>query len=577
MEQKVSFFSRYKKDILAGVIVFLIALPLCLGIAQASHAPLFSGIVAGVIGGIVVGCFSRSNLSVSGPAAGLIAIVIGAIEQLKAFEIFLCAVIIAGALQLLLGLLRAGSVAHYFPSNVIEGMLAGIGLTIIIKEIPNAIGYNPPGEIAGMADADDGFVMNTVMTSFGHMELAAVLIAVTGILIMAFWQRLGSRKLKLLPAGLLVVVTGTLINEIFRFSGAPISLDSTHLVNLPVPGNIQEFFGQFRLPDFRGMANPDVWKVGVVIAVIASIETLLCIEATDKLDPLKRYTSGNAELRAQGIGNMLSGFVGGLPITSVIVRSSANINAGGRTKVATITHGMLLLVCVALIPVLLNHIPKASLAAILIYTGYRLCRPAVFRHMWHAGRSQFIPFAATVVAVVSLDLLKGVGIGLVISIFYILRQNMGIPYFYRRSTYSNGDLIKLTLAQEVSFLNKASIKNTLDKLPPNCKVIIDASKTGYIDFDVLDIIRDFAEWKAPAKNIRLSLVGFRNIYNVPGANDESEILADLVDSEEIPQRSAGDHKKLLKQLNGMQHVTMHGQNTNGLQEKTDKQENNAGK
>jgi len=549
MKQKVSFFSAYrKKDMIAGLIVFLIALPLCLGIAQASQAPLFAGIVAGVIGGVVIGFFSRSQLSVSGPAAGLIAIVIVAIEQLGGFEVFLCAVIIAGALQLLLGLLKAGAIASYFPSNVIEGMLAGIGLTIIIKELPNAVGYTPPGELAGMADADDGFTMSAITGALQHISPVAVIIAVAGILIMALWQLKGFRRVQLIPSGLLVVVVGTLVNEGFKAAGSGAFLDTTHLVNLPVPDSMQAFFGQFRLPDFSGMANPDVWKTGVVIAIVASIETLLCIEATDKLDPLKRYTSGNAELRAQGIGNMLSGFIGGLPITSVIVRSSANINAGARTKAATITHGMLLLLCVALVPTLLNHIPKAALAAILIYTGYRLCRPAVFRHMWKGGSSQFIPFAATVIAVVSLDLLKGVGIGLVISVFYLLRQNMGIPYYYHRSSYSNGDLIKLTLAQEVSFLNKASIKETLNRLPPHSKVIIDASKTGYIDFDVLDIIRDFAESKAPSEHIQLSLVGFRNIYNIPEAASERDILSDLVEADEVPKRSAGDHRKLLKQL-----------------------------
>ncbi len=547
MKENISFLQRYKKDLLAGLIVFLIALPLCLGIAQASQAPLFSGIVAGVIGGVVIGFFSKSNLSVSGPAAGLIAIVIVAIEQLGAFNIFLCAVIIAGAIQLVLGLLKAGSIASYFPSNVIEGMLAGIGLTIIIKEFPNALGRTTGS--AGLPDAEDGFVMENISTSLQQVEPAAVIIAITGITILALWQLRGFKKVQMIPAGLLVVIIGTLINEGFKLSGSEIALGTSHLVNLPMPTSAKEFFGQFTLPDFNGMMNPDVWKTAVVIAIVASIETLLCIEATDKLDPLKRNTSGNAELRAQGIGNMMSGFIGGLPITSVIVRSSANINAGGRTKVATITHGLLLLLCVALIPALLNHIPKASLAAILIFTGYRLCRPAVFKHLWEAGRSQFIPFVATVIAVVALDLLKGVGIGLVISIFYILRQNMGIPYYYHRSSYSNGDLIKLTLAQEVSFLNKASIKETLDKLPPNSKVIIDASRTEYIDFDVLDLIREFATSKADAANITISLIGFKNIYKVPPAASERDILAELIENEEIPKRSSGDHKKLLKQLN----------------------------
>jgi len=294
--------------------------------------------------------------------------------------------------------------------------------------------------------------------------------------------------------------------------------------------------------------NPEVWKIGVIIAVVASIETLLCIEATDQMDPHKRYTSGNAELRAQGIGNMLSGFIGGLPITSVIVRSSANINAGAQTKRATIIHGSLLLVCVATIPMLLNHIPKAALSAILLFTGYRLCRPSVFKHMWKGGITQFLPFVATVLAVVSLDLLRGVGIGLLISIFYILRQNLMIPYYYHRSVYKKGELIKITLAQEVSFLNKASIKQTLNQLPRNSSVIIDASETEYIDFDVLDLIRQFCETKAPEKNITASLIGFKEAYQVPSTEPVEVVTSRVVEDAEPEKKSAGGYKKLLRQL-----------------------------
>lgn len=563
MQQTNSFFRFFKKDALAGLIVFLIALPLCLGIAQASHAPLFSGIVAGVIGGIVIGFFSKSNLSVSGPAAGLIAIVITAIDSFSpknaagvpdlnaGFDIFLCAVIIAGALQLVFGIIRAGSIANYFPSNVIEGMLAGIGITIIFKELPNAVGYVKPGETAGMVDAEDGFVWNQVMKSLDHIQPGAVLISVIGVVILALWLTKAFTKVRLIPAGLLVVVLGTIINELFKVARPDWYLDTTHLVSLPVPKSAGEFIGQFHLPNFKGFANPDVWKTGAIIAVVASIETLLCIEATDKLDPLKRYTPGNAELRAQGIGNVLSGFIGGLPITSVIVRSSANINAGARTKLSTIIHGTLLFICVATIPFILNHIPKAALSAILIFTGYRLCRPSVFRHMWkEGGVTQFVPFAVTAICVYRLNLLEGVAIGLVISVIFMLRQNMRIPFYYQRSTYSNGDLIKLTLAQEVSFLNKASIKQTLDNLPDNSSVIIDASQTEYIDFDVLDLIREFHDSHAPTKNIKLSLIGFKNTYKVPASATEGEVVSPLLEADEMPKRSAGNYKKLLRQLIG---------------------------
>jgi MFS superfamily sulfate permease-like transporter len=540
---------KIRKDSIAGLIVFLIALPLCLGIAQASGAPLFAGIVSGIIGGIVIGSLSKSHLSVSGPAAGLIAIVVVAIQTLS-FEVFLCSVVVAGLIQLILGLVRAGTIANYFPSNVIEGMLAGIGVTIIIKEIPNAIGYVKDAQGGGMADADDGFSWGVIQESLLRVESAAVIISVIGVIILALWQLKAFRKLKLVPAGLLVVLIGTAINELFLAIRPELALAPSHLVHLPIPESASDFVKQFTLPDFGSFLNPAVWKTGVVIAVVASIETLLCIEATDQMDPHKRYTSGNAELRAQGIGNMLSGLIGGLPITSVIVRSSANINAGAETKRSAIIHGTLLLVCVATIPALLNHIPKAALSAILIFTGYRLCRPSVFRHMWKGGITQFIPFVATVVAVVSLDLLKGVGIGLAISIFFMLRQNLRIPFFYQRSSYSNGDLIKLTLSQEVSFLNKAAIKQTLKQIPNGSAVIVDASQTEYIDFDVLDVIRDFAETHAPENDIKVSLIGFKNTYRLPNATSEREVLSSMVNAGEMPTRSSGNYQKLLKQLTG---------------------------
>lgn len=548
MKKNLSLFSNVRRDTVSGLIVFLIALPLCLGIAQASNAPLFSGILAGIIGGIVVGSLSGSALSVTGPAAGLTAIVLTALGELGAFDIFLCSVMVAGAVQVLLGFARAGSIANYFPTAVIEGMLAGIGLTIIIKQIPEAIGYSVPEENIS-SDADDGFQLDFITESLRHVEPGAVIIAVFGLALLFLWTTKVFKKFQLIPSGLLVVVFGTLINEMFRMSGSPLYLGTEHLVNLPVPSSISDFVGQLTFPDFSGFSNPKVWQTGVVIAVVASIETLLCIEATDKLDELKRYTPTNRELKAQGIGNMVSGLIGGLPMTSVIVRSSANINAGARTKLSTIFHGTLLLVCAATIPVLLNKIPKASLAAILIFTGYRLCNPKVFKHMWkEGGWTQFIPFVATAAAVVGLDLLKGVGIGLLISIFYLLRNNMRIPYYYNRSSYSNGEIIKLSLAQEVSFLNKASIKETLKNLPENSSVIIDATHTEYIDFDVLDLIRDFHNTKARERGIKLSLVGFKDTYKVPDTTTDKEIVNEFMDKQESPVRTGGDYKKLLKQL-----------------------------
>ncbi|PQJ11184.1 hypothetical protein CJD36_013375 [Flavipsychrobacter stenotrophus] len=550
MEQNSSFSKNIKKDFFSGLIVFLVALPLCLGIAQASHAPLFAGIVSGVIGGIVVGALSGSRLSVSGPAAGLTAIVLAAITKFNAFDIFLCSVIIAGAVQLVLGFVRAGKIANFMPSSVIEGMLAGIGLTIIIKQIPDAIGYvkHSAKELDEMVDADDGFLMNTITNSLKHIEVTAVIIAAVGLIVLILWQTKAFKKLAMIPAGLIVVLLGIGINQLLKMNGSGMVLDNTHLVSLPIAASFSEFIGQFTLPNFAGFKDPHVWETGVVIAIVASIETLLCIEATDKLDPHKGYTSTDRELKAQGIGNMLSGFLGGLPMTSVIVRSSANINAGARSKISTIVHGALLLICVASIPVLLNMIPKAALAAILIFTGYKLCKPSVFIHMWKGGWTQFMPFVMTAAAVVSLDLLKGVGLGLLISIFYILRQNARIPYYFQRSSFSNGELIKITLAQEVSFLNKASIKDTLKNIPNGSKVIIDASQTQYIDFDVLDLITDFSNTAAADRNIDVSLVDFKNIYNIPKTASEREIVSDFVNANEVPKRSSGNYKKLLKQL-----------------------------
>lgn len=545
------FFSNIKDDAIAGIIVFLIALPLCLGIAQASGAPLFSGIVSGIIGGIVVGTLSGSQLSVVGPAAGLTAIILVALEALP-WDVFLCAVIVAGAIQLILGFAKAGSIASYFPNSVIEGMLAGIGLTIIIKQIPEAIGYDGEGH-ERMASAEDGFTLDYVTSAFNHIETGAVIISLTGIALLLLWTTRPFQKLKLLPSGLVVVIVGVLLNELFHMQGSALYLGTIHLVNLPVAESFKGFVDQFTLPDFSGFSNMKVWETGLIIAIVASIETLLCIEATDKLDPQKRFTPTNRELKAQGIGNMLSGFVGGLPMTSVIVRSSANIHAGAKTKTSAIVHGILLLVCVATIPFILNLIPKASLAAILIFVGYKLCNPKSFiRTYQEGGWTQFIPLVVTTIAVVSLDLLKGVGIGLIISIIFILRRNMQVPFFFRKSKYDKGDLIEINLAQEVSFLNKAGIKEALQRLPENSNVVIDASNTEYIDYDVLELFHEFHEHQANDKNIKMSLVGFKESYKIPlnAVSTKQEVLDQMQvtrKSDNTPSSSEGNYKTFLKE------------------------------
>lgn len=543
-------FGNIKGDLGAGLVVFLIAVPLCLGIALASGAPLYAGIVAGMVGGIVIGTLSKSQVSVSGPAAGLTAIVLAAITELKAFDIFLCAVVVAGLIQLILGIIRAGAVSNYFPSNVIEGMLAAIGIIIILKQIPHAFGYDKDNEgDFFFVEAAGNNTISSVIESINFIHPGAILIAAVSIAILLLWERPFMKRARMVPGALVVVLAGVAINQVLLATGSPLAIQPAHMVSLPVPSNFNDFIGQFTMPNIEGFKNPLVWQTGAVIAIVGSIETLLCIEASDKLDPLKRYTSTNRELRAQGIGNMVSGFLGGLPMTSVIVRSSANINSGGRTKFSAIFHGVLLLVCAALIPGILNMIPLASLAAILIMTGYKLCKPAVFKHMWkEGGLTQFIPFIVTVLAVVFTDLLKGVALGMAVSIFFILKENMKVSYFYQRSSYQNGDIIKLNLAQEVSFLNKASIKNTLDNLPENSIVIIDASHTAYIDFDVLDIIKEFKDIKAVQKGIRLSLLGFKDSYKVENTEHTITIQDNLVSGKEQPTRTNGNQDKLLKQL-----------------------------
>lgn len=504
---------------LSGMVVFLVALPLCLGIAVASGAPPFAGIITGVIGGIVVGFLSSSNVSVSGPAAGLIAIILVAITDLG-YETFLVAVVIAGLIQLTLGFAKAGSISSYFPTSVIEGMLAAIGIIIIKKEIPHAIGYDKAheGDFFALENGAEAGFFSEIISAINYAHLGAIIVTVVSLAILISFNKISFlKKIKAVPGALIVVVVGIIINELFKSTGSKLAISQEHLVTLPSATSISEFFGQFTTPGFAGFTNPDVWIVGVTIAIVASIETLLCLEAGDKMDPLKRFSSANTELKAQGVGNMLAGLIGGLPMTSVIVRTSANINAGARTKLSAITHGVFLLLAVIAIPTLLNKIPMACLAAILIMIGLKLASPKVFRHMWHTGKHQFIPFLVTVIAVVLTDLLKGVGIGLAVSIFFILRGNMKLAYFFKKEKHQEGETIYINLAQEVSFLNKAAIKQTLAHLPPNSKVIIDAANTVYIDYDVLEMIRDFLNFSSKDKHIKVALRNFKKEYKMEDA------------------------------------------------------------
>lgn len=510
----------FKTDVLSGMVVFLVALPLCLGIAVASGAPPFAGIITGIIGGIVVGVLSSSHVSVTGPAAGLIAIVLAAITDLG-YETFLLAVMLAGLIQLVLGLAKAGTISSYFPTSVIEGMLTAIGIIIIKKELPHAIGYDKEHEgdffSYQLLEADKGF-FTEIIHSFNYAHAGAILITVVSLAILIAFNKVKFlKKIKIVPGALVVVVVGIILNEIFIATGSALAVTGEHLVKLPTATSLESFFGQFNTPNFAGFTNPDVWITAVTIAVVASIETLLCLEAGDKMDPLKRFSSANTELKAQGTGNMLSGLLGGLPMTSVIVRTTANVTAGARTKLSAISHGVFLLLAVILIPGLLNKLPMACLAAILIMIGVRLASPAVFKHMWNAGKYQFIPFIATVVAVVLTDLLKGVGIGLMVSVFFILRGNMKLAYFFKKEQHHEGETIHMDLAQEVSFLNKAAVKQTLAHLPEGSKLVIDAKSTVYIDYDVLALIRDFVKTGSRDKNIKVELRNFKPAYKMEDA------------------------------------------------------------
>jgi len=509
----------FKSDMLSGLVVFLVALPLCLGIAVASGAPPFAGIITGVIAGLVVGYLSGSNVSVSGPAAGLIAIVLAAITDLG-YEPFLVAVVIAGLIQFTLGIMKAGSISSYFPTSVIEGMLVAIGIIIIKKELPHAIGYDKAHEgdwFALEAGSNSGF-FTEIINSINYAHMGAIIVTVVSIAILIAFNKIAFlKKIKAIPGALIVVIVGIIINELFKASGSNLAISQAHLVTLPTSSSVNEFFGHFTTPDFAAFTNPKVWIVGLTIAIVASIETLLCLEAGDKMDPLRRFSSANRELRAQGVGNILTGLIGGLPMTSVIVRTSANVNAGAKTKLSAMAHGFFLLVAVVSIPFLLNKIPMASLAAILIMIGLRLASVKTFKHMWHAGKYQFVPFIVTVIAVVFTDLLKGVGVGLAVSIFFLLKGNMRLAYFFKKEKHHEGETIHIDLAQEVSFLNKAAIKQTLAHLPKNSTVVIDAANTVYIDYDVLEMIREFVNVGSKDKNISVQLKNFKKAYKMEDA------------------------------------------------------------
>lgn len=503
------------RDAVSGLVVFLVALPLCLGVALASNAPLFSGILAGIVGGVVVGVLSGSSTSVAGPAAGLAAVVATQIAALGSFKAFLLAVVFAGILQVVLGVSRAGFIAAFFPSSVIKGLLAAIGVILILKQLPHLVGHDPDplGDLA-FTQADHRNTFSEILATTFDIQPGATVVGFLSIVMLVMWDRTKALKKSIVPAPLVVVLMGVGVSLLLAQLGGRWGIESTHLVAVPVLGNLSEVGTLLQRPDFSQWTNPAIYRSAVVLAIIASLETLLNLEAVDKIDHEKRTSPPNRELVAQGVGNMVSGLIGGLPLSSVIVRSSVNINAGGKTKLATIAHGVLLALSVLLLPMWLNKIPLAALAAILLMTGFKLASPKLVRQMWSEGRSQFLPFVITVAAIVLTDLLIGILIGLVVSIAFILRSNMRSPLRRVLEKHIGGDVLRIELANQVSFLNRAALSRTLAEIPRDSHVLIDARNSDYIDADVLGIINDFRGVTAPARGVELSLLGFKESYKI---------------------------------------------------------------
>ena len=522
-----SIFSTIKQDLPASIVVFFVALPLCLGIALASGAPLFSGLISGIIGGVVVGALSNSALGVSGPAAGLAVIVLSSIQSLGAFDVFLLAVVLAGGIQIILGLIKGGIVGYYFPSSVIKGMLTGIGVIIIHKQIPHALGYDGGDILEGRLDnygsgfwsiANDGMHFwqidseNLFTELFNMLESispGAVIVSLLSMTILISWEVYLTKKNKIfkLIQGPLVAVAAGILYQLITVAYFPsYAIEPQHLVIVPVAGELSEFLNQFTFPDFSAIYNQEVWIIAFTIAVVGSLETLLSVEATDKLDPKKRITNTDRELLAQGTGNILSGLIGGLPITQVIVRSSANIQSGGQSKMSAIIHGMFLLSCVTLIPFILNKVPLAVLACVLFMVGYKLAKPSLFKQMYKLGWNQFLPFIITLLGIVFADLLIGISLGVISSLIIFLRKSFQNSHFLHQEFVDEGHhIVKMTLAEEVSFLNKSAILKALTELPKETQLTIDMSKSTNIDYDVMEIIDNFTN-TADLKNITVKLI-----------------------------------------------------------------------
>lgn len=512
MRHKINYYKVLwlRHDLPAGLSVFFVALPLCLGIALASGAPVYAGLLSGIIGGTMVSLISGSQLGVSGPAAGLTTVVAASIISLGDYRLFLLAVMVAGLFQLLLGLLRLGSIANYFPSSVIKGMLAAIGIILISKQIPLSLGYDQPDFwTSGFLHLFSSKDLLVYIENFNHhITRGALLITLLSLAVLIAMQLLSAtyKKLKIIPAPLVVVIVGILANILFTSTTSAFSLRQTQLVNIP-----PDIFAGISFPDFsKLLSDVAIWKDGLIIGLLATLETLLCVEAVDKLDQRNRITPVNRELIAQGIGNMTCGLLGAIPITAVVVRGAANADAGGRTKLSAFTHGLLLLLAVLLIPFLLSMIPYASLSAILLITGYNLTKPKLYRNMWSLGWKQFIPFILTIIVILSTDLLIGVSIGLLISTYFIVQNNFRAEYRITKTLQHETEVHYIKLNTNVTFLNKVNLRKALDLIPPYSVLTIDGSECNFIDYDILEIISEY-ENKAHDRHIEVHLKGIEKV------------------------------------------------------------------
>lgn len=538
--RKLRIYKRrtFKFDLISAIVVFFVAIPLCLGIALASGAPLFSGILSGIIGGIVVGSLSGSHVSVTGPAAGMAALVLSIITQLGGFDVFLLSLVLAGILQIIFGCLRAGFVADYVPSNIIQGLLCAIGILLIVKQLPLA--FTLSADLAELKrhllEQSESFTVQPFLNLSMHLNHGAMIISFTAFCILIFFDKTKIEWLKVIPGPIVVVLIGVLLNELFLFYDSHLVQTSPQLVNIPKHDGFTDFIAQMHTPNWSALTNPNVYLYACILALVASLESLLNVKAGEKLDKKRRYCSKNQELFAQGWGNLVAGLIGGIPVTSVIVRTSVNIQTGAQTKMSAIFHGLFILFTVMLIPQTLNKIPLSALAAILIYTGYKLTKPQVYLSIYQQGMERFIPFVITILGILAFNLLEGILIGLVVNLFFILKSSSQARLDIIQEVYPTGVTSRLVLPQQATFLNKASLTAELDSIPKNSQLIIDARYSNYVDKEILELIKEFKNEQAPHKNISLNLIGFKDTYSIHNFIDFITVTTYDVQSNLLPHQ-----------------------------------------